>query len=543
MSAAVKCPQGHRLSIKGKPPKVGSYASCPKCKKQKRFKIVEIIWNSDTAHEANGKAKPANPFALDNILFHLGEMDAITLRVLMQNVLGISRTGGGKTSAVVPLVLGSLFKPSDSGGPHAGGFLFCVKNEDAENYRRIVEKCGRKDDLVEISLDSGHVFNPLLFEKESIGEVDAPNAIVEMFDSLSRLLDRGRKEGGSDSHWRFASKRLLRLCVMALLLAKIPLTLPNLERLATSIPHADAGELDCDHPFRKSSYCIAVMDLIEERLRNGELSPAETQTYEQLGHYFYKEMSRDDQRHKMSIISTFTSVCASFISGRFLPLFNGEKNSVNLADAYGKGTIFLVNIPVQQHHEVGRMGTSIIRRCSMRELERRVIEDLETARPVVFCCDEYAQLADGEYDQIFTSASRSKKVVTFNLCQSVDQIYDVMGSKERAHSLLANLKLKFFMGNDGETAEYASKLIGKRWSTLGHSGTPLSGAGQSHGGGTEAQIEWKLPSDFFALRSGGPPDLTVDAVVFNGGEPFSTGAPYLDVAIPQTLLDEGGRDV
>lgn len=533
----IKCPNGHELKIDASV-KPGRRLGCPKC--GARFRVTKHESAPKQPEEEMLNPNFVNPYALDNVLLVLGNGDVVTLRDLLQNVLAIGRTGSGKSSSVVPLILGALFKPEDQGGPHAGGFLFCVKNDDAENYRRIIKQCGRSEDIVEISLDSGHVFNPLLFEQQAVGEQDAPNAIVELFDSITRLLDRGRKEGGGDSHWRFASKRLLRLAVEALQLARIPLTLPNIERLVTSVPHLDHGELDENSAFWESSFCIHVLDRIELRLHDGELSQEELNTFERLGQFFIGEMAKDDQRHKMSVISTLTSVCASLTSGRFLSLFNGEKNTVNLEDTFLKGTIFIVNIPIQQHHEVARMGSGVLRRCSMRSMERRVIDDIETARAVVFCADEYAQLADGEYDQIFTSASRSKKCVTFNLCQSIDQIYDAMGSKERAHSLLANMKWKLFLANDGETAEYASKLIGKRWTTLGSSGTSFGGAGQGYGAAQEAQVEYKITADFFALKSGGPPGFTVDVVLFNGGEPFSTGAPFLDISISQNLL--GGSE-
>lgn len=529
----VRCPNGHVLKLNGSV-KPASRLRCPKC--GTRFRIAEPKQGVKGKGHQRQPQEGVNPYALDNPLLALGKDDAITLRDLLQNVLAVGRTGSGKTSSIVPLILGALLKPAAKNGPQAGGYFFCVKNDDAETYRRIVQQSGRADDLVEISLESGDCFNPFIYEMEATGD-NGPNSCVELFDLLTRIVDQGKGDGG-ERYWRFATKTLLRNALLSLMLAGIPVTLLNLIQLVTSIPDLANGELDEGSPFREVSFCVHVSDLIETRYINGELNEVESEIYADLGRYWYVEVARQDFRHKGGYISGFTALAASFTCGGFRELFNGEENSIDLSEAYEKGKIFIFNIPVQQHQEIARMAMGILRRCSMREIERRIIPDIEAARPVVFCCDEYAQLADGEYDQLFTSASRAKKCVTFNLCQSVDQIYDVMRSKERAHALLANLKLKFFLANDGETAEYASKLIGKRWSMLGNSGTQLGGAGQGFGGGQEAQVEHKIPADFFGLRSGGPDnDMTVDAVLFNGGEAFSTGSPFLDIAIPQHVLE------
>jgi hypothetical protein len=121
--------------------------------------------------------------------------------------------------------------------------------------------------------------------------------------------------------------------------------------------------------------------------------------------------------------------------------------------------------------------------------------------------------------------------------------------QQRRRRFLARkyLQAKIFCQNSGETNEWASRLLGERWvqitsTNVGQSQTdaaPIS-ATNNHTSGISRSDQRRYfvePSTFTTLKRGGAlHNFQVQAIVYNGGHVFASGAPGKESMLPYVLL-------
>ena len=153
-----------------------------------------------------------------------------------------------------------------------------------------------------------------------------------------------------------------------------------------------------------------------------------------------------------------------------------------------------------------------------------------------------------EQDVTYQSVARGSGGITVLMTQNIAGLRDAMGSADKAESLMGNLQTIFICQSTGETASWASKLIGERHVTItgmnigraggvqgGVRGDSTSNAGVSR---HEERRSYLESSAFQRLRRGGAAcDYLVDAVVYSGGKLFAgengEAVPYKLVSFRQ----------
>ncbi len=119
--------------------------------------------------------------------------------------------------------------------------------------------------------------------------------------------------------------------------------------------------------------------------------------------------------------------------------------------------------------------------------------------------------------------------MTCLLTQQVSSLRQALGSEDLAENLSSNLATKIFCNNAGETARYASQLIGDHYvDVLGTQGGSNRPADPDIKGGTNAGFSftqqkrpWVEASELQTLRRGGKAnDYKVDTIMFIAGRTF-----------------------
>jgi hypothetical protein len=170
---------------------------------------------------------------------------------------------------------------------------------------------------------------------------------------------------------------------------------------------------------------------------------------------------------------------------------------------------------------------------------------------VVIWADEAQQIVTA-YDAQFASTSRSSRVCTVYLSQSLPVYYSAFGAgSERAKydalALLGNMQVKFLHSQtEQETCEWMSNLVGKAWSTRINTSTnttpvdtvaALIGQANPQGNsvGTSEVLEHLiLPAEWKLLRTGGwRNNGYVDVVLLQGGRIWSNGETHLRLTFRQ----------
>jgi len=251
------------------------------------------------------------------------------------------------------------------------------------------------------------------------------------------------------------------------------------------------------------------------------------------------------ERTRGSIVAMFSTLAEGLMRGKMRELFCAGTSLVPEDVLAGK--IVVVDLPVKEWSEVGRMAAVLWKYCLQKAVERRTDNFGGGGRPVFIWADECQHFAS-RYDPMFQATARSSRAATVYLTQNYPSLLSALGGGSEGHTaadaLLGNLGTKILHANsDRDTNQWASDLIGKRLGLLRSlgAGSSLSLGAQSSLGlsnslGRNESMDYEIqPMEFSTLRKGGPElGHWVEALVFQNGRRWSaTGRTWQKVAFPQ----------
>jgi len=224
-------------------------------------------------------------------------------------------------------------------------------------------------------------------------------------------------------------------------------------------------------------------------------------------------------------------------------LFNTNVTNITPELAFEGHKVLVVNIAVQEFRVAGRIANLLWKHCWQIAVMRRTPPiDGSCLRPTFIWMDEYQNFATN-FDAEYQAVARSAGGCTVALVQNRESLIRTLRSQAAVDSLLENLQAKFFCQNTGETAEYASRLLGDRWvsvsSTSGGMSRPQApGLEPTYSGNVsrhEQHRRYVERSRFTTLRRGGAlNDNQVDCIVYCGGYEFTS--PDGKEKLPYALL-------
>ena len=256
------------------------------------------------------------------------------------------------------------------------------------------------------------------------------------------------------------------------------------------------------------------------------------------------------EKTRSIIVSTFTSTVDVLQRSVLRELFCTNTNIS--PDATSDGKVIVMDLPVKEFCEVGRLSQVLMKYVFMRAIERRQSDEL--VRPVFLFCDE-SQNFVSPYDYQFQATARGARVCTVYLTQNLPNYYATLGAGEEGKagvdSLVGNLVTKILHSNsDPVTNEWSAGLIGRTRQFFINASrsepvdmvSTLFGLGRESqaSGGVSETMEFEVaPQRFTRLRKGGRTHRgLIDAIIFQGGRRFKmTGRTWLLVTFQQQLDD------
>jgi hypothetical protein len=363
--------------------------------------------------------------------------------------------------------------------------------------------------------------------------------LVNLFMEVASIGSGDGRRGGGDPFWDRAMRSLIRNCVDLLKMASEAVTLHAMFEVVRSAP-ADAAAAGSE-AWRRGSACGRHLEAARERALGtdwevdcGEVAGYWTGHFPTLG-----------ERTRGSIVAMFSTLAEGLMRGKMRELFCGE-TTLSPEDVIA-GRVVVVDLPVKEWSEVGRMAAVLWKYCLQKAVERRSDNADGRGRPLFIWADECQHFAS-RYDALFQATARSSRAASVYLTQNYPSLAAAMGGgpegRALTDALLGNLGTKIFHANgDRETNELAADLAGRRLQQLRSAGTGLSlslgggpGASSSMNRGRSEALELEIqPTEFSGLRKGGPDNgLVTEAVVVQNGRLWSaTGKPWQKVAFLQ----------
>ncbi len=464
------------------------------------------------------------PFDLDRPLFYLSPHDAWTIRDSAAGTIIMGQIGSGKTSGSgATIAKGCLLAGY-------GGLVLCAKPEEREIWSDYVKATGRESSLVIVEPNGKYRFNFLSYEmsREGGGGGMTEN-LVALLSQISDIVSGKQEQGGGDKFFDRAMQELLRAAIDLLAIARGTVTLEDIRELVASAPQSEE-EVE-DENWRQDSFCARLLQEGFERPK----TPSQEHDFQLVSRYWFREHARLSDRTRTSITATFTSTVDVLQHGLAHQLLGTDTTIVPEA-TYRDGAIILIDLPIQEFHEIGRVVQSIWKYQFQRAILRRDVN--KYPRPVLLFADE-AQNFISSFDYQYQAVARSARACTVYLTQNISNFYSVLGARGRdeTHAFLGNLTTKIFHAqSDHSTNQYAADLISQQWSTVfNYSMSRSNNSANSSAGGSQ-NLQYKvLPGEFTTLRQGGPHNRQeVDAIVYQGGRIWNiSGDTYMRTVFRQ----------
>jgi hypothetical protein len=448
----------------------------------------------------------------------------------------VGATGSGKTSGALRHLATAYLRAG------FGGLVLTAKPEERQLWERLAAEAGREQGLRVFDISACYAYNCLDHAVILAGRgSNLTGNVVALFDTMAEAADGGQSKGGGDSEW--FPMQTHGLCVNAVdLVQPIPnlqLSMQLLYEIVASSPASVAQA--ADPKWQEDSMCWAVIQAADAATQNADAGTRAD--FELRRKFFLQQFVGLAERPRSIIVQSFLQLVEPFITAPFRELFSSA-TSLTPEDTFD-GKWIIVDLPVQEFEEVGRIASIIWKYSFQKAVLKRVPpNDGAYLRPVELFADE-CQTFVTRADARFQSIARSAGCCTVYATQSCESLREVLGNDDAVDALLGNLQSKFFCQNGSpDTNEWATRLIGGRLAPI-TSGTEGKGSDrQGHAAvnvlatTAEQKRAYIEPATLATLRSGGEVNgYIVEHICYKGGSAMMKPrrSPYAAMSFPEKV--------
>jgi hypothetical protein len=439
-------------------------------------------------------------------------------RGLFTGIAIFGAIGSGKTSCcMLPFAEQILAFQAYDKQKRIGGLILEVKGDFCRQVKRLLERHGRVEDYIEISLDSEFCYNPLH------NDLDAYALAYNIASLLNNLFGRGK-----EPFWQQAYTNLVKFIILLHKVAYDYVTFFDVyqcaispvlleERLAEAedivlgqhyvalTPHvfgertADLAGLGFQHDKKEDRFLASQTEELREVLK-ARAVPFESRTVldpaladpeklaqlEAVKRWLYDDWKRIEPKLRTSIVEGVSVFLSLFddnpkVKRVFCPKKECYDSRKNAGNRLGKplpsfgwlvehGAVCALNFPTGMNaglaKALGVMMKLDFERAVLNRVPQIEINPQQYFRQVLFLCDEYQHFAtvgesDPTGDEKFFSLSRQAKCIPIVATQSISSLRSALPG-ESWRTLLQTFRTKIFLSlSDDFSARTASDLCGR----------------------------------------------------------------------------------
>jgi hypothetical protein len=489
-----------------------------------------------------GGGPPPDP--LDYPLLRLNSVDAISWRDAAEGILITGAVGSGKSSGSGSALARAALSLN------WGACVTTTKVTDRDDWIRYARDTNRSDSLLIVRPGGPHHFNFADREWNRDGAGAAQTENVTQLLMAGAEIAGARREGGSDPYWHQSTTQLVRNTVHLTGLATGGVRLADMLAIVRSAPKSIDDVRAKDSPWRMESACFQALLAASKSLT----TEAQRLDYEATEAYFLSEFADLAPKTRSIITQSFTSLLDPFMRSPLRELFCTD-TTFTPEDAE-RGKIILLDLPVKEWGEVGRIAQVLFKTSFQRSIERRDIR--KSPVPVLLFCDEAQLFLSPSSEETFLQTARASRCVAVYLTQNVANVYSALGgtpkAQHQAESILSLLSTHIYHTNAGETCDWAARRISQTWqmrqganqgysSNMSQQGGSLTtdtttsvNYSDNQGVSLSEQLSFQiLPQEFTTLRTGSPRNnMLVDGIIFKPGRIWNaTGTNFMRVTFKQ----------
>jgi hypothetical protein len=443
---------------------------------------------------------------------------AIPERGLFTGTVILGAVGSGKTAtAMYPFAEQILaFKAGDR-DRRIGALVLEVKGDFCGKVKEILERHGRGEDYVEISLDSEFRYNPLH------SDLDAYALAFNIASLLNNLFGRSK-----EPFWQQAYTNLVKFIILLHKIAYDYVTLFNVYECAISPPLLEQRIREAEEIIMGRHFIAVTPEVFGARIaelaglgfkndpgKERYLAEASTELWNKLHakgvaaepltildpgyadkdkleqlyavqRWFREDWRRIETKLRTSIVEGVSVFLSLFddnpkVKRVFCPKKECYDPKLNVGNQYGKplpsfswlldqGAVCALNFPVGMNaglaKAIGVMMKLDFERAVLNRIPQIEREKDRHFRQVLFLCDEYQHFAtvgesDPTGDEKFFSLSRQAKCIPIVATQSISSLRSSLPG-DSWRTLLQTFRTKIFLClSDDFSAKTASELCGR----------------------------------------------------------------------------------
>ena len=439
-------------------------------------------------------------------------------RGLFTGIAVFGAVGSGKTSSCLyPFAEQILSYKALNRDERIGGLILEVKGDFCRRVKEILERAGRGEDYIELSLESEYRYNPLH------NDLDAYALAFSIASLLNNLFGRGK-----EPFWQQAYTNLVNFIILLYKVAFGYVTLFDVYQCAISPPfleqriyeaeeiilgrhsialtpkvYGDRTEdlvgLGFTHDPKEDRYLAPATPELRQTLRKrgipyesrslldpSQADPEKLDQLQAVKRWFDEDWRRIEPKLRTSIVEGISVFLSLFddnpkVKKVFCPkreCYDPQKNARN---EYGKplpsfswlieqGKICSLNFPIGMNPGLAKALGVMMKLDFERAVLNRVPE-IEAHpdrhfRQVLFLCDEYQHFAtvgesDPTGDEKFFSLSRQPKCIPIVATQSISSLRSALPG-DSWRTLMQTFRTKIFLSlSDDFSAKTASELCGR----------------------------------------------------------------------------------
>ncbi len=467
---------------------------------------------------------------LSTPIFLLPTGDTWNIGDACQGVLIMGATGSGKSSGSADMLALKYLRLG------AGGIVLCVKVNEGDYWTEIARMAGREGDLIRVT-EKDHSFNIFDYELRRSGRgAGLTLNLVNLFRQLQDIVDASAGKKNAPDFWDRACVRLIANAIQLQCTLPEALTLQAVSDIINSAPHSDKI---IDSPtWRKSSKCAHACETAMTNQPNDY-------DIRRAGRYFMDDFTAMGDRQRSGILETWEGLADPLLRSPIRQKFC-TTTTFTPEDAIERGKIILVDLPVKEFDQAGRMAGVIVKFLFQKAVERRQAARENRRRPCFIWADEFQHFVT-TYDMVFQQTARSSKTSTVYIGQNLPTVLAQLGGQSgepHMKGLFGNLLTKIFHANDDEqTNKYVAGVIGEDWMNIESVSagenrsflTPFLAGSRNQNRSVSPQVKHLvMPIEFNLLRTGAERnDRIVDAVFVQAGRKLADGNNFCRVHFEQ----------
>jgi type IV secretory system conjugative DNA transfer VirD4/TraG family protein len=443
---------------------------------------------------------------------------SIPERGLFTGIAIFGAIGTGKTSCCMyPFAEQILAYQASDKDKRIGGLILEVKGDFCRKAQGILERHGRAEDYIEISLDSEYRYNPLH------NDLDAYALAFSIASLLNNLFGRGK-----EPFWQQAYTNLVKFIILLHKVAYDYVTLFDVYECAISPPLVEEriheaeeiimgrhfvaitpkvyGERAADlvglgfvHDPREERYLAAATPELRETLKKrgvpaesrsildaANAHPDKLEQLEAVKRWYFDDWRRIEPKLRTSIVEGISVFLSLFddnpkVKRVFCPKKECYDPAKNANNELGKplpsfswlienGKVCALNFPIGMNpglaKAIGVMMKLDFERAVLNRVPQIEAHPEQYFRQVLFLCDEYQHFAtvgesDPTGDEKFFSLSRQPKCIPIVATQSISSLRSALPG-DSWRTLLQTFRTKIFLAlSDDFSARTASDLCGR----------------------------------------------------------------------------------